>query len=89
MSCTLSAGRVHSLGITEPFLVMGYGSKWVVTRVEAIELSNCQPCKDLILPVNNTFVFSCFEASDTVSNLHVVLDRFRGEVTNICKMKWK
>ena len=39
--------------------------------------------------VNNTCVFSCFETSDTVSNLHVALDRFRDEVANICTMKWK
>ena len=39
--------------------------------------------------VNNTCVFSCFEASDTVSNPHVALDRFRGEVANMCTMKWK
>ena len=39
--------------------------------------------------VHNTCVFSCFEASDTLSNLHVALDRFRGEVSNICTMKWK
>ena len=39
--------------------------------------------------VNNTCVFTCFEASDTLSNLHVALDRFRDEVANIhvCTMK--
>ena len=30
--------------------------------------------------VHNTCIFSCFEASDTLSNLHVALDRFRSEV---------
>ena len=39
--------------------------------------------------VHNTCVFSYFEASDTLSNLHVALDRFRGEVANINTMKWK
>ena len=39
--------------------------------------------------VHNTCVFSCFEADDTVTNLHVALDRFRGEVTHIGTMKWK
>ena len=39
--------------------------------------------------VYNTCVFSCFEADDTVTNLHVALDRFRGEVTHIGTMKWK
>ena len=39
--------------------------------------------------VHNTCVFSCFEASDTLSNLHVALDRFRGEVANISTMKWE
>ena len=39
--------------------------------------------------VHNICVFSCFEASDTLSNLHVALDKFRGEVANICTMKWK
>ena len=33
--------------------------------------------------VHNTCVFS------SLSNLHVALDRFRGEVANICTMKWK
>ena len=28
-------------------------------------------------------MFSCFEASDTVYNLHVALDRFRGEVADM------
>ena len=39
--------------------------------------------------VHNTCVFSCFEADDTVTNLHVhvALDRFRGEVTHISTMK--
>ena len=39
--------------------------------------------------VHNTCAFSCFEADDTVTNLHVALDRFRGEVTHIGTMKWK
>ena len=32
---------------------------------------------------------SPFEADDTVTNLHVALDRFRTEVTHIGAMKWK
>ena len=40
--------------------------------------------------VHNTCVFSCFEAEDTRTNLHVALDRFRAEVTalHIMKLKW-
>ena len=33
--------------------------------------------------VHNTCVFSCFEADDTVTTLHVALDRFRTEVTQM------
>ena len=36
-----------------------------------------------------TCVFSCFEASDSITNLHVALDRFRDEVTEIRNMTWK
>ena len=39
--------------------------------------------------VHNTCVVSYFEASDTLSNFHVALDRFRGEAANICTMKSK
>ena len=39
--------------------------------------------------VHNTCVFSCFEADDTVTNLHVALDRFRSEVDHISRMKWR
>ena len=33
--------------------------------------------------IHNMCVFSCFEADDTVTNLHVALDRFRIEVAHI------
>ena len=39
--------------------------------------------------VHATCVFSCFEASDSIANLHVALDRFRDEVTEIRNMTWK
>ena len=39
--------------------------------------------------VHNTCVFSCFEADDIVTSLHVALDQFRTEVTHIGTMKWK
>ena len=39
--------------------------------------------------VHATCVFSCFEASDSITNLHVALDRFRDEVTEIRNMTWK
>ena len=39
--------------------------------------------------VHNTCVFSSFEADDTVTNLHVALDRFRSEVDHIRTMKWR
>ena len=57
MSCTLSAGRVHSLGITEPFLVMRYGSDWVATRVEAIlrRTFKLSPRKHLILSTTHMY----------------------------------
>ena len=91
MSCTLPAGRVHSLGITygtitsdEIWLKLGgdKGGGYFKMNFQNVNMQTPNS-------VNNTCVFSCFEASDTVSNLHVVLDRFRGEVANMCTMKWK
>ena len=46
---------------------------------------------------HNTCVFSCFEADDTKTNLHVALDRsldrsldrFRSEINNFGTAKWK
>ena len=37
--------------------------------------------------VHNTCVFSCFEADDTLVNLHVALDRYKDEVAEIKTMK--
>ncbi|KAL5503497.1 hypothetical protein EMCRGX_G010454 [Ephydatia muelleri] len=45
--------------------------------------------QELQKTLHNTFVFSCFEADDTVTNLHVALDRFRSEVDHISTMKWR
>ena len=37
--------------------------------------------------VHATCVFSCFEATDALSNLHVALDRFREEVADLNGMR--
>lgn len=37
----------------------------------------------------NTCVFCCFEASDSITNLHIALDRFRPQVEQLQSMKWR
>lgn len=39
--------------------------------------------------VHNTCVFSCFEAADSVTNLHSALDRFGDQVEQLMSMKWR
>ena len=39
--------------------------------------------------VHNTCVFAVFEASDSVSNLHVTLDRYKGKFKDLQKTKWR
>ncbi|KAL5463678.1 hypothetical protein EMCRGX_G032597 [Ephydatia muelleri] len=39
--------------------------------------------------VHNTCVFSCFAAGDSVTNLHVALDRFKDQVEHLHGMKWR
>eukprot|EP00731_Ephydatia_muelleri_P013186 Em0007g496a len=39
--------------------------------------------------VHNTCVFCCFEAGDSVTNLHVALDRFKDQVEHLHGMKWR
>ena len=39
--------------------------------------------------VRATCVFSCFEASDSITNLHIPLDRFKEEIADINGMSWR
>ena len=39
--------------------------------------------------VHNTCVFACFAASDSVTNFHVALDRFKDQVEHLHGMKWR
>eukprot|EP00731_Ephydatia_muelleri_P019402 Em0012g227a len=39
--------------------------------------------------IHNTCVFCCFEAGDSVTNLHVALDRFKDQVEHLHGMKWR
>ena len=39
--------------------------------------------------VHNTCVFSCFEAGDSVINLHSALGRYRHQVEQLDGMKWR
>ena len=39
--------------------------------------------------VHNTCVFSCFEAGDSVTNLHSALDRFKDQVKQLQVMEWR
>ena len=39
--------------------------------------------------VQNTCVFSFFEASDTTTNLHVALDRYKAQIEALEGLKWR
>eukprot|EP00731_Ephydatia_muelleri_P002310 Em0001g2310a len=39
--------------------------------------------------VHNTCVFCCFEADDTVTNLHIALDRYKDQVSHLQGMQWR
>lgn len=39
--------------------------------------------------VHNTCVFSCFEAGDSVTNLHISLDRYKDDIRDLQGMMWK
>ena len=39
--------------------------------------------------VHNTCVFSCFAAGDSITNLHMALDRFKDQVEHLHGMKWR
>lgn len=39
--------------------------------------------------ITNTFVFACFEANDSVTNLHVGLDCFSDQIEALKAFKWR
>ena len=39
--------------------------------------------------VHNICIFSCFAAGDSVTNLHVALDRFKDQVEHLHGIKWR
>ena len=39
--------------------------------------------------IYSTCVFSCFEAPDSITNLHVALDRYQAQVNALQGMKWR
>lgn len=39
--------------------------------------------------IHNTCVFLAFEASDSVLNLHVALDRYKDQVDDLQESEWK
>ncbi len=39
--------------------------------------------------INNTFVFACFEAHDSVTNLHVALDAYKDQVEALMALTWQ
>ena len=51
---------------------------------------NCQ-IANLLHPNSShtTCVFSCYEADDIITNLHVALDRFWSEINNMGTAQWK
>ena len=39
--------------------------------------------------VKNTCIFAAFQASDTITNLHVALDRYQEQVNTIESLTWR
>ena len=39
--------------------------------------------------INNTCVFTAFQAPDTITNMHVALDRYKDQLTDLQKTKWR
>ena len=39
--------------------------------------------------VTNTCVFRAFEAADTATNLHVALDQYKSQVSDLQKLVWR
>ena len=39
--------------------------------------------------VHNTCLLSCFAAGDSITNLHMALDRFKDQVEHLHGMKWR
>ena len=39
--------------------------------------------------VHNTCVFAVFAASDSITNLHVALDRYKDQLTALQKTQWR
>ncbi len=39
--------------------------------------------------INNTLVFACFEAHDSVTNLHVALDVYTDQVEALMALTWQ
>ena len=39
--------------------------------------------------IHNTCVFAGFEASDSVTNLHVALDRYKDQFKDLHKARWR
>jgi hypothetical protein len=67
------------------FRRMKSGLKLGETREE--ELPNSEPLTPSA--VYDTCVFSCFEAGDSVTNLHVSLDRYKDDIKELQGMMWK
>ena len=40
-------------------------------------------------PVENTCVFSIFNASDTPTNLHIALARYQDQISNLTTLQWR
>ena len=39
--------------------------------------------------IYSTCVFSCFEAPDSITNLHIALDRYKPQIDALQGMKWR
>ena len=39
--------------------------------------------------VTNTCVFTAYEANDSVSNLHIALDRYKAQIDDLQKFVWR
>ena len=75
-----------SPGMMESFLIQKYGcDKGGKTFKMNFQIVNVPAPNS----VRNTCVFKCFEAGDSITNLHSALDRHREQVTQLQRMKWR
>ena len=61
------------------------GDKGGTTLKASFQLCNVESPNS----VQNTCVFAVFEARDSSTNLHIALDRYKNQISNLQTMQWK